>query len=393
MIAWEKITRLIVGRAVAERSEHKKLEKKYKEAEAALKLVTEVAPEPLPQCLSRPSSLWSAAISEDSRKPREGVLRTAQRPNYERSSSTPAVTHVTPRRSPSGPPDITARSLSQEELKRNYSSENFWDTKIHPLPPMPEMTGFGKYRRAVNASPEWQLEHLHKHLYDMSDIIVGHLGSQPPVGLDPETWNQYRTQYARTTSFASSRSSTTGLESAIASEYLDPVTGTKITRGFSASTTSSAASSFKEGSITFRRDSSFSKSSMTSPLSDVDVKGSRRPSRTSSYHASITSMHHLTAISEIQEPFTNLPRKIEKPCVFDANGNTESALASDEDEELEWEDMLEVGGANISNLTKRLDRTSSSRAMSHIKPALNRPRTKRQRSNTVRRVHLVDNRH
>ncbi|KAH0843136.1 hypothetical protein AYO21_03427 [Fonsecaea monophora] len=393
MIAWEKITRLIVGRAVAERSEHKKLEKKYKEAEAALKLITEVAPEPLPQCLSRPSSLWSAAIPEEARKPREGVLRTSQRPNYERSCSTPAVNHVTPRRSPSGPPDITARSLSQEELKRNYSADSFWDTKIHPLPPMPEMTGFGKYRRAVNASPEWQLEHLHKHLYDMSDIIVGHLGSLPPAGLDSGIWDEYRTHHARTTSFASSRSSTTGLESAVASEYLDPVTGTKITRGFSASTISSAASSFREGSITFRRDSSFSKSSMASPMSDIDVKGSRRPSRTSSYHTSMTSMNHLTSISEIQEPFTTFPRKIEKPCEFDANGNTESALASDEDEELEWEDMLEVGGANMSNLTKRLDRTSSSRAMSQMKPALTRPRTKRQRSNTVRRVHLVENRH
>ncbi|KIW91295.1 uncharacterized protein Z519_08191 [Cladophialophora bantiana CBS 173.52] len=396
MIAWEKITQLIVGRAAAEKSEHKKLEKKYKEAETALKLVTEVAPEPLPQCLSRPPSVYSAAISaisEEARKPREGVLRTTQRPNYERASSTPAVTHVTPRRSPSGPPDITARSLSQEELKRNYSCDSFWDTKIHPLPPMPEMTGFGKYRRAVNASPEWQLEHLHKHLYDMSDIICGHLGSQPPVGLDPETWNQYRTQHSRTTSFVSSRSSTTGLGVNASTEYLDPVTGTRITRGFSASTTSSAASSFKEGSISFRRDSSYSKSSMASPISDGDARGSRRPSRNSSYHTSITSMSHLAAISETQEPFPIFGRKIEKPCEFDANGSTENAVASDEDDELEWEDMLEVGGAIISNLTQRLDRTSSSRTMPHTKSALTRPRTKRQRSNTVRRVHLVDNRH
>ncbi|OAP54416.1 hypothetical protein AYL99_11517 [Fonsecaea erecta] len=389
MFAWEKITRLIVGRALSERSEHKKLEKKYKEAEEALKLVTEVAPEPLPPCVSRPSSVWSAVVSEEARKPREGVLRTAQRPNYERASSTPAVTHVTPRRSPSGPPDITARSLSQEELKRNYSSDSFWDTKIHPLPPMPEMTGFGKYRRAVNASPEWQLENLHKHLYDMSDIIVGHLGSQPPVGLDQETWNQYRTQYARTTSFTSSRSSNADTGPTIAFEYQDPATGTKVTRGFSASTISSAASSFKEDSISFLNDSSFSKSSMTSPVSDFDAKGSRRPSRASSYHTSITSMNHLTAIDETQEPFTNFPRKIEKPCLFDANGNTESALASDEEDDLEWEDMLEVGGANMSNLTKRIDRTSSSRAMPHIKA---RPRTRRQRSNTVRRVY-VDNRY
>jgi len=341
-----------------------------------------------------PSSIWSTAISEESRKPREGVLRSTHRPNYDRSSSTPAVTHVTPRRSPSGPPDITARSLSQEELKRNYSSESVWDTKIHPLPPMPEMTGFGKYRRAVDASPEWQLENLHKHLYDMSDIICGHLGSQPPVGLDQETWNQYRAQYSRRTSFASSRSSNTGLGAAFATEYLDPATGTKITRGFSASTTTttSAASSFKEDSIGFRRDSSFSKSSMASPMSDVDGKGSRRPSRNSSYHTSITSMNHLSAISETQESFPNFSRKIEKPCLFDASGNTENALASSEDEELEWEDMLEVGGANIGQPTKRLNRTSSSRAMSHTKPSLTRQRTKRQRSNTVRRV-FVDNRY
>ncbi|KIX95411.1 uncharacterized protein Z520_08928 [Fonsecaea multimorphosa CBS 102226] len=352
MTVWDRITRLIVGRAAAEKSEHKKLEKKYQEAEAALKLITEVAPEPLPQCLSRAPSVWSPAVSAESRRPREGALRrVSQRPNYERASSTPPVTHVTPRRSPSGPPDITARSLSQEDLKRNYSSESFWDHSKHPLPPLPEMTGFGKYRRAVNASPEWQLEHLHKDIYDLSDIICGHLGSQPPVGLDPEIWNQYRTHYARTTSFVSSRSSKASTEPTVAIEFYNPVTGTKITRGFSASTitatisaSTSPASSFTD-SNPFRSDSSFSKSSMASPMSDVHAKSghirSRRSSRNSSYHTSMTSMNPLSAISEIQEPFTNLGRKIEKPCLFDMNGNTESALASsdeDDDEDL-WEDM------------------------------------------------------
>lgn len=324
-----------------------------------------------------PPSVYSTPLPEN-RTHREGSLRSLQRPNCERSASTPAVPTLTAYKTPpAGPPDITARDLSKEELKRNYSCDSLWNFEEQPLPPMPQMTGFGRYRRAVDASAQWRMEHLQRHLGDVGGVIVNALGDCPPIGLDSETWRQYRVQHSRANSSASSHSSGSGLPSGGASDYLDVVTGTRISRGFCASNTSSAASSLKEGSGHFRRDSNLSKTSMTSPSSDGDAKRSHRSSRTSPYHASTTSMSHLTAISELQETTANAPRKMEKPCVFYENANTEHALASDDDDDFDWADMLEVGGGggNSSNLTRRLERTSSCKAVPEMRPTLARQRT------------------
>lgn len=226
---------------------------------------------------------------------------------------------------------------------------------------MPQMTGFGRYRRAVNAPAQWQMDHLHQTMHDMGSVIVNHLGDCPPAGLDPETWREYRAHHSRTSSIESSRSSGSGAAQTTPMEYFDASTGTRVSRGFCPSTTSSAASSLRDGSVHHRRDSSMSKTSMTSSVSDEDVRHSRRPRRMSPYrHTSMTSMSPLTAISETQEASQIVPRKVEKPCEFEAGGNTESAVASDNDDELDWADLLVVGGGgNASNLTRRLERTSS----------------------------------
>lgn len=283
---------------------------------------------------------------------------------------------------PAGPPDITARDLTPEELKRNYSCDNFWNVKEQPLPPMPQMTGFGRYRRAVDASAQWQLEQIHRSLQDMgglSGLVINHLGDCPPAGLDPDTWREYRAQHSRASSIASSRSSGSGFMMGSASEYLDTNTGTRVYRGFSSSTTSSAASSLRENSVHYRRDSGLSKASMTSPSSDGDVRRGHRSSRSSPYRLpSAPSMSHLTSISEMHEAVPNVLRKIEKPCEFDESGDTENALASDdeddEDDEFDWADMLEVGGGNTSNLTKRIERISS-HGLQNSRPAFIRQRT------------------
>jgi hypothetical protein len=90
-------------------------------------------------------------------------------------------------------------------------------------------------------------------------------------------------------------------------------------------------------------------------------------------------MSPLTAIREMQETQINPSRKIEKPCVFDEAGCTENALASDDDDEFDWSDMLEVGGgAKASNLTKRLERSGSPNAAAMRKPTLTRQHTTSQ---------------
>jgi hypothetical protein len=257
---------------------------------------------------------------------------------------------------------------------------------------MPQMSGFGRYRRSVDAPPEWQLEHLERHLYDVKGLLVNHLGDDPPAGLDPQSWRMYRAHHSRAGSAASSRSSDMGRPHTLAEEYLDLKTGTRISRGFCASTTSSANSSFKEGSGHYRRDSTLSSVSMTSPTSDVDQKYVRRPSRPASFRrvsqqGSTTSMIGLAAILETQETGPHPIRKYEKPCEFDDLGNTESAVASDDDEdnEFDWADMLEVGGAiEPSNLAKQLERKSISKAGSNARPMLIRQRTTSDEKNSSR---------
>lgn len=254
------------------------------------------------------------------------------------------------------------------------------------------MSGFGRYRRSVDAPPEWQLEHLERHLYDVKGLLENHLGDDPPAGLDPQSWRMYRAHHSRAGSAASSRSSDIARPHTMAEEYLDLKTGTRISRGFCASTTSSANSSFKEGSGHYRRDSNLSSMSMTSPTSDVDQKYVRRPSRTGSFRrvsqqGSTTSMIGLAAILETQETGPHPVRKYEKPCEFDELGNTDSAVASDDDEDndFDWADMLEVGGAiQPSNIAKQLERTSISKPGSNARPMLIRQRTTSDEKNGSR---------
>jgi hypothetical protein len=141
------------------------------------------------------------------------------------------------------------------------------------------MTGFGKYRRAVDASASWQLNYLEQRLKVDGDIIADFLGDDPPVGLDPQIWQQYRatkvkvrvkiqrrrrpmtdirtttnnsvfTNYGSSGSMSSSPLGTPVTDAS--SEYTDPVTGTRVVRGFTIadsttiSNTSSAASSYNK---------------------------------------------------------------------------------------------------------------------------------------------------
>ena len=154
-------------------------------------------------------------------------------------------------------------SASLDELKRTHSESHFGVV----LPELPRMTGFGKYRRGVNASPAWQLAHLEKNYINDGDIIADFLGDQPPFGMDPEIWRQYRTTKVQQIKdsrlsghhiFPSSRQnsfvvtppgSRTPVTDA-SSQYTDPMTGTKVVRGFTvanSATISNASSAASAG--------------------------------------------------------------------------------------------------------------------------------------------------
>lgn len=237
------------------------------------------------------------------------------------------------------------------------------------------------------------MEHLDRHLYDVKSLLVNQPGDHPPAGLDPQSWRMYRAHHSRNASAASSRSSDVGRPSTVPEEYLDMKTGTRISRGFCPSTTSSANSSFKEGYSYYRRDSNLSSLSMTSPTSDVDQKFLRRsnrpvPSRRTSRQGSTCSMTGLGSILETHEALPQPLRKIEKPCEFNDMDNSENAVASDDDEEadnLDWNDVLEVNGAaQQSNLSKGLRRMPIPRAGPSARPLLTRQRTSSDEKNGSR---------
>ncbi|KAI1616300.1 hypothetical protein EDD36DRAFT_131819 [Exophiala viscosa] len=388
-MAWDKLTKWIIGRGLAEKSDKKKLEREYKEVEEALKLIREVANEPILPLPSQPPSACSSPIP-DHRKPRTALVYSPEKPACARSTSSPAIPSLVTHNSP---PDLSS-DADYSDLKKTFSCDGAWTFKDQPVVPMPEMIGFGRYRRSINAPTDWQLERAVRSLHDMKGIIIDHLGDCPPLGMGDDVWRDYKAQHSRASSFASSHSSHSHTT---ATEYLDKSTGTKVSRGFCASTSSSAASSCRDGRSETRRDSNMSTTSMTSLNTEGDVKLRRRSGRMSPFsrHASTTSISPLAVISELQENASKAPRKVQKPCAFDEDGNNESAVASDDDDELQWGDMLELDGDSAAgNLAKGLaQRSSTSKSKSNARPNLTRQRTRsperpRSRGSTTKRAVL-----
>ncbi|KAK5051407.1 hypothetical protein LTR84_003059 [Exophiala bonariae] len=387
MVAWENLVKMIVGRGSAEKSEQRQLDRQYKHVEEMNRNTNEVTRES-PFDIPSPTPSITTRYTSPNPSKTSGSLRSARPTIYMRCASSPTIPTLTTFKSLDGPPDITARDLTHEELKRNYSQGNVWNVHEQPLPPMPQLSGFGRFRRSIDATTEWQMEHLDRHFADCKGLFANQFGDLPPAGLDLPSWRMYRAQHSRTASAASTRSSEAGRYVTRPEEYLDIKTGTRISRGFCPSTTSSANSSFKEGYGYHRRDSNLSSLSMTSPTSDVDQKFVRRTSRPASsrrvsQQGSTASMSGLGSIMESQEALPQVLRKLEKPCEFDEMGNNENAVASDDDDDEEdegssndWSDVLEFNGANRqSNLTKGLQQLSMSKAGPNAKPVLTRQRT------------------
>ncbi|KAJ9609874.1 hypothetical protein H2200_006203 [Cladophialophora chaetospira] len=260
MFTFTDVTQLIVGSAAARRSETKRLDRMYKDAEANLKLFKEVtrsspqtsSTRAIPITISRPHAIPVTtrphAIPITTSRPlviQDTGVPVAKTPALHRTISTPAVASFPPNR--------------LEEFKRTNSESQIANPQF-------EMTGFGAYRRAANASASWQLNHLEEKFKNDGDIIAKFLGDQPPMGIDTKIWREYRkknahkhkSRQASVHTFSSSRSpsSSTAASSVpvidACSEHTDPATGTKVIRGFhisqsiTISKTSSPASSRTE---------------------------------------------------------------------------------------------------------------------------------------------------
>jgi len=190
----EKLTELVAGRGLAARDHQRRLERKYKQAAEDLKTITDVACEPpatIPAPRSRPESL----LSLPERLPSQGTLhnRPPNRIKLQRTQSEiPASILNSIRRSPEGPPDISAIDLTDDQLKRTYSSDNLWNPSTQDMPPLPAMKGFGRYRRFAGADATWQRQTLERSLYDIKGPLLKHLADFDLAEMDPKVWRDYR---------------------------------------------------------------------------------------------------------------------------------------------------------------------------------------------------------
>ena len=283
--------------------------------------------------------------------------RSRPRPQLQRSQSEiPVVTNTSAQ--PTFPPDLSAMDLSLDQIKKNYSVDNFqrWDKAKYPLPPLTALTGIGRYRTSINADPEWRNCHYRKQVSDLSglDRIVSELDMATINGLSSQEWQALTSTASRRGSAMSSNSTQTTTSSVATYESgnVPQDCNSRVVRGFSPSASSSARSSFNTHS---RKGSTLA--IVTKPVSaDESLFQKSLQRQNTSFLSEQRNGNALSTINELQPNALGLystALKMQKPCEFTSNGDPESAVASDaedDDDETAWTDELEP--ARVSAITQ-----------------------------------------
>jgi hypothetical protein len=263
-------------------------------------------------------------VSSPLEPPQEGTLRP-RHPKLHRFQSG-IVNTTRPIESPTGPPDITAIDPPAGTLHRAYGQANTRPPRSTKIPFPGPMIGFGKYRRSIHASPEWQMQQYRANLGDIPGLVPL-LGDFKLADPDPVVWNMFCQESARSNSFVSSKTP----QSTSTTVY---PTGLIVTRGFTSSTISSAASSVRNGSNGhMRKDSGIS---MTYPNGKPDNKLTRFPSQQSTL-SMLCEPTALTAISEDLTGDDHQGRKSKTPQILKCykGGDVENAVESDYEGDIE----------------------------------------------------------
>jgi hypothetical protein len=270
--------------------------------------------------------------------PQEGTLRP-RRPKLQRSQSEIVETTRPTAASAGGPPDITAIDLSHDHIHRASSQADVHLLGSAQMPPLEPMTGFGKYRRSIHAHPEWQMQQYRTNLRDFPALIP-QLGDFKLADPDPVIWDQFCQESSRSDSFASSKTSHSNSSEGPMDGTTERRTGPIVTRGFVPSTTSSAASSFRDSSSGHvRKDSAMS---MTSPSGESDNKLIRFPSRQST----LSLLGEPTMLTAINEDLGGDPHqgcKVSQILKCNIEGDVENAVESDYEDELDF-NATQMGG-------------------------------------------------
>lgn len=248
------------------------------------------------------------------------------------------------------PPCITAYDMNNDDIRRNISSDTLttWDKAKNPVIPVAQMVGFGRYRRAAGASPEFvktllkkqtsELEHLDTMVanLDMSDIIAS-----PNSEYHAATSEGYRRNSGISMRSTASDASRRSRAAAANTEYVD--SATRVIRGFCPPPVDRSPRNMMHT----RKGSNLSIMSLPS---DAEYSPTEIPlKRTSTLLNERRDSVPLTTINEVQtEPRT----KVQRACVFPNHGNQDSAVASDDEDYEEWVDVSETKSARVSNMTK-----------------------------------------
>ena len=257
----------------------------------------------------------------------------------------------------------TAQSEGEAPLNKVFSFNYVWESEKS------NFRGMGRHTISVNATPEDQMNHLHRTMSDLTPGMVQQLGDFRTSGIDPSVWQTY--SKSRTESVTSSASSFCSTKTLYHREHPDPNRRVTVTRGFAPTLISSSSSSIGDyGTSHYRKDSTVSMTSMSSD--GGEPRRRRRKSRHASMPVSDSSNNSpLTTITENPDVPERLQQKQERACEFDESSNNDSAVASStSSDERAW---MPVGKATEqrSHLTKQIERNIKE---NHNKRQLTRPR-------------------
>ena len=226
--------------------------------------------------------------------------------------------------SPTGPPDITAIDLPEDQLLRTYSHSSVWDSKVDPLPPLMQMEGFGRYRRSVHADAAWQQKLFRESTRDLGQLVEK-LGDFELAQPNPEIWAKVRSESM--SSFASSATSSGRASEAISLKQ----SGVLVCYGFSPSASSSSKDSIRH----LRKNSSLS---TTSSGEETRPKDHFPPSMIS-LQRSQAGKATMPNTDDSGERSTS--KEVLSMCLEE--GQSDSAIDDDDDEAYEDEDTMELG--------------------------------------------------
>lgn len=210
------------------------------------------------------------------------------------------------------------------------------------------MEGFGRYRVATNAEPEFRYHHLRRQVKDIECLpsMTVNLNMEAITRLPNEDWQSVTGSGSRRGSTVSSLSTMTDSSGS----PLDP--GARVARGFSPSGSSSKSS--QTGYNHRRKGSSLSMMNLAGDSTSPPVPAALK--RTSTILSERRGSGLLSTIEELQSNTGMVAerRKIEKPCEFPEQGDPDSAVASDAEDDEGWTDIAETNSTKVSAITQML---------------------------------------